>query len=283
MADQRISDSRGGMSDDALKIVRLHANDGLALLGYAGLGRTLAGIEVSDWINNVLRGRFGSVEYCLGVIADSARRRLPRHLLALGLGFQRHTIVALALRGEHPSVYTIDITVRDGSDAERVVYARRQWVKPPNQRSLPVRIISAGSGKRHLPRDRSSQRAILGVVRANETGRIGTKAVVKYLARLNVGVAQQDQSVSHSCLVAWGNRDGSGGQAVATAGGITFGASLPTIVNGIDMRALDSVVLPLFWGAVKTALNSGKPPKMSIDKVRDGMARLPCEPDEELL
>ncbi len=62
LADRRFSGPRGVHRDDATKILTLEATDGVALIGYAGLGATAQGTEPANWMSAVLRGRNLTIE-----------------------------------------------------------------------------------------------------------------------------------------------------------------------------------------------------------------------------
>ena len=57
MTDRRITYRSRKPKDDAPKVFFLESTDGVALLGYAGLAATAMGVEPSDWMGRVLRGR----------------------------------------------------------------------------------------------------------------------------------------------------------------------------------------------------------------------------------
>ena len=74
LADRRLSIKGHRPRDGARKIMMLDTADGVAILGYAGLGMTAAGTEPSDWMVRVLRGRTLSLEQSLSVLAQRFRR-----------------------------------------------------------------------------------------------------------------------------------------------------------------------------------------------------------------
>ena len=49
LADRRLSFKAHATRDNARKIMFLETKDGVAILGYAGLGATALGSEPSDW------------------------------------------------------------------------------------------------------------------------------------------------------------------------------------------------------------------------------------------
>jgi hypothetical protein len=76
VADRRIA-NRERCYDDACKMVTLETRDGVALLGYAGLGATAMRTQPSDWTNAVLRGPNAPMENALGHLADSTGPLTP--------------------------------------------------------------------------------------------------------------------------------------------------------------------------------------------------------------
>jgi hypothetical protein len=71
LADRRLSYWGRPPKDDARKIMFLETTDGVAILGYAGLGATVLGTEPADWMSAVLHGRNLPLEQSLGVITDA--------------------------------------------------------------------------------------------------------------------------------------------------------------------------------------------------------------------
>lgn len=61
----------------------LETKDGVAILGYSGLGETALGTEPADWMSAVLRGRPLSLEHSLGALADAIKKQIPPHLVGL--------------------------------------------------------------------------------------------------------------------------------------------------------------------------------------------------------
>ena len=75
VTDRRLSYGTGRPpKDDAVKVMGLETTDGVALLAYAGLGMTPRGMQPSDWMSNVLRGR-------RAMTLDSRSAYLPRSRL----------------------------------------------------------------------------------------------------------------------------------------------------------------------------------------------------------
>jgi hypothetical protein len=88
----------------------LETADGVAILGYAGLGETAGHTEPADWMSNVLRGRNIPLEPSLEVLAAAIKARIPRHLLQLtGAGRLVHNVVVPAFVGEEARLCSISI------------------------------------------------------------------------------------------------------------------------------------------------------------------------------
>ena len=77
VADRRLSYPGRRPRDDARKTAILHATDGKALLGYAGLGATARGTEPADWMCAVLRSRKISIVDAVGTISAAMQREFP--------------------------------------------------------------------------------------------------------------------------------------------------------------------------------------------------------------
>ena len=107
-ADRRLS-GNGRTKDDARKLMFLETTDGIAILGYAGLGATAHGTEPADWMSAVLRGRNLPLEQCLAALANAMKERMPSHLTRLPPGPAAHNVVVPAFLGETAKLYAISI------------------------------------------------------------------------------------------------------------------------------------------------------------------------------
>lgn len=83
LADRRLSYPDRDPIDDACKIMLLDTTDGIAILGYAGLGATVGGTQPAEWMSAVLRGRKLPLEQSLSVLTDAMQRQFPQHMLRM--------------------------------------------------------------------------------------------------------------------------------------------------------------------------------------------------------
>ena len=80
LADRRLSFKDRPPKDDARKVMFLETTDGVAILGYAGLGVTGLGTEPADWMTAVLRGRNLPLEQSLEALTEAMKKQFPRLL-----------------------------------------------------------------------------------------------------------------------------------------------------------------------------------------------------------
>jgi hypothetical protein len=273
--------------DDARKIMFLETVDGVAILGYAGLGATKGGTEPADWMGAVLRGRNLPLEQSLGALAEAMKKQFPRHMV----GLPAHNVIVPAFLGEEPRLYTIDLTVVP----DRKSYAfrcTRVVHRPPPATSRTPRIGMAGSGGIYLIQQREKKwiRSLLRLVKANDRGQVSPQAVADHLANLNneVHLGTRDESVACRCIVAWRHRKGSvhqggGGQQFYT--GTTRDSCspcLPTIMRGMDVKALIAIEMPHMIKMFE-ARRAGQPAEEpNKEEINARLARLPDKPDENL-
>lgn len=184
----------------------LETTDGVAILGYAGLGATGLGTEPADWMSGVLRGRNLPLEQSLGVLARGMREQLPRHMIRVPLGHRvAHHVIVPAFLGGEPRLYTIDLVFAADRKSYRFRYTRHVGDRPPIS-SKPPPLTLGGSGALYLAQDQKWMRNLLRVVRASERGNASSRAVADHLAKLNDDVAIADESVGPRCIVAWRSR-----------------------------------------------------------------------------
>lgn len=285
VADRRLSRRGRPPQDDARKILFLETTDGVAILGYSGLGATAGGIESSDWMGRVLRGRNLSLEQSLGVIADAMKAQFPRHLRSTALkDIASHVTIAPAFVGKHTRLYSIDMAVSGsgtplGFRYTRFTNGRVDW---------PPRFGFTGSGSSHLPRGSKWHRQILQLVNAHDRGRVSAHVVADALAALSYDVHQRDCFTGPNCIVAWryaqhGRHKGGGAQAFyERTSRVKGGTTLPTIGRGRDMGAFIQALLP-FMGSQLGALMRGEPdPGIDVAAMMEAVNKLPITPDENL-
>ena len=108
----------------------LETTDGVAILGYAGLGATALGTEPADWMSAVLRGRNFTLEQSLGTLADAMKNQLPRHMVLMP-GAPAHNVFVPAFVGEDARLYTIDLVFASDRKSYQFRYTRhvvrREW------------------------------------------------------------------------------------------------------------------------------------------------------------
>ena len=130
LADRRLSWESRPPRDDACKIMVLNTTDGVAILGYAGLGATARETEPSDWMSRVLRGVNLPQEESLEKLGEAMCKQLPTHIANLRAlrGPPQHHVVVSAFRGKvwfrrvRPLMDAIPTTV-----THRSVAARNRW------------------------------------------------------------------------------------------------------------------------------------------------------------
>ncbi len=291
LADRRLSKKGSLPKDDARKVMFLETSDGVAILGYAGLGATALGTEPADWMSAVLRGRNLPLEQSLGVLAEAMKKQLPRHLVRMPRGGgPAHNVIVPAFLANEPRLYTIDLAVAPDRKSYRFRYTRHVIDKPPPAKPRTPRLGIGGTGALYLIKNKNWIRSLLRVVRANDRGHLSAHAVADHLASLNneVHLGVTDKSVGPRCIVAWrhskgGVHKGGGGQQFYT--GTTRDPSypsLPTIANSMELHALSDVMMRHLIKNTE-AMQAGQPAQnLFNDELNAELARLPDKPDENL-
>jgi hypothetical protein len=291
LADRRLSLKNGTPRDDGCKVMFLETTDGVAILGYTGLGATRRGTQPADWMSGVLRGRNFPLEQSLDVLAEAMKRQFPHHLLQMpGPGTPAHTVLTTAFLGGQPRFYTIDLALAPDQQRFSFRYTRHVVQTSIPGRARTPRLGIGGAGAPYLKKDGKWIRRLLHVVKAHDRRQVSPYAVADHLANLNykVHLATVDKAVGPSCIVAWryrkeGVHKGGGGHQFYT--GTTRDSSspvLPTIANGMDIRALVGVIMPQM-AEMFDEMQAGEPPRHpDKDEVDAALAHLPDKPDEDL-
>jgi hypothetical protein len=215
-------------------------SDGVAIVGYAGLGATRAGNEPSAWINAAFRNQNGTVEQCITALAAASAAELPRHLDQFPSDYpRRQLIVAVCLVDGKPTMYTIGIGKKVG-DAQFLA----EIAKPMLPSGRAARIVAVGSGAEILSADRRWIRPLLRLVTAVDHGRITPQQVSKQLAQINVMVSERTTTVGPRSIVALrispsgGSHDGYTGDQHDDSS-----PQVPQLLQGFDIGAFAQALM----------------------------------------
>ena len=291
LADRRLSTAGRPPKDDGRKMMFLETTDGVAILGYAGLGATARGTEPAEWMNSVLRGRNLPLEQSLGVLAEAMKQQLPRHLIQIPANrAAAHHVIVPAFLDTEPRLYSIDLVFAPDRKSYNFRYTRHEVNRPLPTSPRPPPLGMGGTGGLHLVKDTKWMRSLLRVVRAHDSGKVSARAVADHLATLNndVHLAVPDKSVGARSIVAWryrkdGVQNGGGGHQFYT--GTKRDAStpsLPTIARGMDVAAIVKALEPHMTKMFQAMKAGESAQELDKDDINAELARLPAKPDEDL-
>ena len=284
LADRRLSIKGRQPRDDARKILTLETSDGIAIAGYAGLGKTQT-TEPSEWMARAVRQLNLPLEQVLSHLAATMQAQLPKHMRYMlpGESTGHHVIIPAFINGE-ASFYSIQLN--------RFEPGSRYAFKFERMGQRPPRIFLAGSGGPHLLRrpHRVWSRRLLRLAAAHDQGKISPAPVAKALAELNAEVAQADTFVSAESIVIWryrkeGPKGGGGGQEVFKGSEPTRTAEMcliPAVANGMHVSQLIEAILPITGPALAESLKTGAPPADNTEQINKAIARLKWDRDETL-
>ena len=291
------------MRDDAQKITFLSTTDGVAILAYSGLGSTVRGTQPADWMGSVLRGRNWPLEQALGALADALKRELPQHLVGVGLHRPSHHVLVSGFVNNQPRSYAIELVISPDRTGGAFRFVRCfRTTKQGLQ--LPLRFSITGSGAAILTKTgpgavtlaggASWRRHVLRLVKAYDHHRVSAETVADALAEVNYQVSQRltDGTVGPRCIVAWRNRPKGvhkGGGAHRNYTGTvcdritekTF-LQLPTISNGMDLRAIIETAMPHMLRHLDNLRAGDASAPMDGNAINADLSRLPETPDEQL-
>ena len=291
LADRRLSHRARPPKEDGRKIMFLETTDGVAILGYAGLGATVKGTEPADWMSAVLRGRNLPLEQSLGELAGALQRQFPRHLLRLPRDVPAgHNIVIPSFVNGEVRLYTIDLTFTPDRKTYACCYTRHVVNPSTDRPHRTPRLGLAGSGAICLIRNKRWIRELLWLVRACDSKRVSPHVVADHLARINELAHRNtaDGTVGPRCIVAWrhnklGVHKGGGGHQFYDGTKRTGDSgTLPTIGNGMDIQGLVQAVMPHFMAQMSALRAGGPASELDVAKLNADLAKLPEHPDESL-
>jgi hypothetical protein len=188
-ADHRIIElpRRRTITDVSQKYLSIRCFDGAAIITYAGIGR-VRGVDVSDWMRDVLRGETRSVNESLLELRAQAtaavgplalRARIPHAFLASAFIQAERATVAVITNFEGPASRptrirsTFEISVLDANDGAVAAAGSGRYAISQSDHELLVRAAT------HRPRNPLEYPGLLGAInrRTAESDHPGAKAV----------------------------------------------------------------------------------------------------------
>lgn len=285
LTDRRLSSvHRSGKilarEEGGCKLFILDATDAHALIGYAGLGRTPGGMQPSDWMSNLFRGRRLTIEQALSVLCKATKEQFAR-IFAADVNPGSHVFLVTCWQGEVPRLFGVFAT--KGSVEKR----RLRSVRSDGTEGTP-RVVTGGSGSHVIERMRGWKRELIRLVNAYDRSRVSPTIVADYLARLCVEVSSRDESVGPNCVIAVRNRPNHaqkwGNTHWCYANGIQDSANcrVPFIMQGLDLRAVADVIMPSFEAAADPFFNGGEMGEIDDVEVNRRLSEMPRLPDDRL-
>ncbi len=205
VADRRISWDHKH-SDHGVKVMTLETSDGVAILGYAGLGETPDGEQPSEWMSNLLYGFDMSMRDALWKLTHGVREQLGAHVI----GQWNHLVLVPAFVDGECRVYSIGL-----SKLGQVAYHQLRIQDPPYPAHLPPappRVIYTGSGGAWFANQQVKSRwvrELCSLAKKHDQRRVSDNTVADRLAALNLLVSHSVPTVSPHCFVVWLRRPGS--------------------------------------------------------------------------
>ena len=271
-ADRRLSAGGKVVSDDAVKVFSVETSEGIALLGYARLGKTGVGMEPSLWMRNVLRGRHLTVEASLKVLAAAMNDQLPRHIPP---SLQGHVVSVVAFVSKTPSVYAISLTRAFSGQKPTIELKKFVNAGPPARLRVPYYIYN-GSGAREA--DSAFQRSVNRLIKRYERGSVSAEIVADQFASFNLKRARSVRSVGPNCVVLWRDRTGGGGGQYYSGTTRSRGPITPTIGRGLDLGSFFQLLLAGGLMIPSSAEEREANAKFALEQFN----KLPDGPDESL-
>jgi hypothetical protein len=287
LADRRLSYRNRAPKDDARKIMLLETSDGIAILGYAGLGATALGMEPADWMNATLRGRNHILEHSLSIILEAAKRQLPRHLIQFpdDKSPPHHIMIPSFVNGE-VRFYSIGIGL--SPDKQLIGFNYKRHVS--TRHGHAPRIVVGGSGAIYLHRDKRWARPLLKIIDAYDRGLVSSKVVADHLAKLNFSVHQNtaDGTVGPRCIVAWRNKKNGtqkGGDGHRAYTNEKVDRDLPFLASnscGLDVSALANAFGTHMIKRFKER-EAGEPTQVNNEELNSMLSKLINTPPDDQL
>lgn len=290
LSDRRLTAKGVAIKDDAIKITTLQTIDGVALIGYAGLGMTVGGTQPSEWMKDSLVGLNLPMEDCLGRLFEAAKKELPRHLIPMGADAMHAFVIPTIIEGE-TRLYRIALKKAASPQADLEFYFERLITDKQTLtgvRTYPFCV--AGSGADFLLKNKELLRDIFRLIKACDKQRVSPDEVADHFANLNhfVHLGTPDGTVGPASIVAWRHKkDGvfKVGGGHCSYSGVSRDQDLimlPTLSVGLDVGAIASTMIPYVMRHFEDMKKGEAPKEIDVAEINEKLAELPETPDTNL-
>jgi hypothetical protein len=287
MGDRRLTTAKGKIhSEEAIKLMEIETmqND-IALIGYAGLGATAKGREISDWMNSALRGRNLPLEDLLRILANVIKDQLPKYLSRFkNLDRFQHNVVIPAFHNNHAQLYSIDLVVTPKTKKIDFRFTKHVNLKNNSELLTTPRFGLAGSGASYLISNMKWMRPLLSLAKKSDSGDIKPEVVANELSKVNFEVSKNltDKTVGPNSVVIWRNRrqgrhKGGGSHKFYIGDKADRNSpAIHTLAGGMDVKAIADILMPIHMKHFKD--------KTDIDysSIDEKLAQIPDSPSENL-
>jgi hypothetical protein len=260
-SDHRLTRDGDAVDDASMKHVRIQAEDGKALIAYAGIGR-VRDTHISDWVRKVLRGASRPIEDHLAVLKAAADRELipwcRRHNGA-------HVFSVAAFKNNRPVWYVITNARRRGpGDSFHVLRGDLE-----NDGRL---IHAEGTGIAALSKIASSPDLIHGIIRRRKTkASLGSEisGVLATLIRQASQAVESNNTVSPKSVVSYLKSPADVFTYKLYGWKPSTEPKMQDIAGQYDVTGIVNAILPVLQPAMLRALQrleSGEPSDLEIDR-----------------
>lgn len=255
-SDHRLSQGGRAVSDASMKHVRLDAEDGKAIIAYAGLG-AVNETAISEWVRKLLRGSRRPIERHLGVLKDASDRILAPICLNTKTF---HTFSVAAFQDGLPVCYFI--TNRSRDDDGDFIDKDFIFIKFALEGERRYILNFEGTGALVLTDEDAMNGLITGTIRRRAKKVSLGEDVMALLARINKDVSQDKRSgdaVSPHCVVTFLERPDVNFRSKF------FGWEpksnhpiFQDLVSGLDVTAIVEVLAPRIFERLKNKLRGAR-------------------------
>jgi len=284
--DHRLSSREGDViSDQSLKTTYLEAEDGKAMIAYAGVGRVHE-MHISEWVGNVVKGKRRRLADHISVLIKAAERKLMPHSKS---NLVPHTFSIAAYENSQPTLYVI--TNRIIENGKYAIGKNFDLLERRVPRNELYRVIINAEGVGALALSESETREIITKTISRRAAKptLGEN-VGAVLARLNANASNDQRSeglVSQHCIVTYLASPKDGYDRWFCGWDSEFKKPmLRHICGGFDVNNIVEAIAPIAFDHMtreREAKKKGEPfdEEIDIDALNELLRRNHKEPSDE--
>ena len=292
MTDRRLSygDSKRAPHDDGVKQCHIYTEDGIVMLGYAGLGKTSVGIQPSTWMAGIFNGLKGTVPEHLELLKLRMLEQLPKHFKKIKSkeDVLLQPVIAPAIVNGKTRIFVVQFSAYRAHKRNLGIVAIPQYTNKLTGFKYNCCDLATGSGQREpFKIGNSWRRELFNRLKLFDNAKVDGNYVAEHLNILNQYSASIHDDISEACDICFKSTNKTSGTYRFPLPNQQFDncgqAMIPTVMASKNLGPIVNAFKPLLIAQAKTFINNDDTHlEIALEHLKLDLEKISENPEEKL-